>query len=354
MSGYQIIEDPKIEIWNSFLREFPDENFDQCFEFGDISKKAFSKTRVVRLAIAREGESNKYVGIIQGNYSRYFGFGMNLEVMRGPLVNSKRANTMQFVEYLIKELEEYCKKKRIIRIRIWMPENWGMDKVLNTLSYTEVGKYNSYIINFGNGLEDLWKNIDHNKRRNIKKAMKEEVEIYQSHDYEDLKKFYAMLEAAQTRGGFSGYPLSWFKACWDIYPRELSRVFLARWRDKVVSGVFTIIHGDTIYGKGAGSFEEGWKARPNDIMHWKVMEWACENGYKKYHLGLVSEPPSIEGSASWGIWRWKREWRGNLEKIRVYERVLLPKCKFILKGKELVEIFFKYLRRLRARFYTRL
>ncbi|MHA1267715.1 MAG: lipid II:glycine glycyltransferase FemX [Candidatus Helarchaeota archaeon] len=346
MSDYQIIEDPKIELWNSFLCEFPDGNFRQSFEYGEISKKAFSSLRVVRLAIVDEGGSDEYTGIIQGEYSSHFGFGMTLGAMMGPLVDRKRVNTQQLVENLLKELEDYGRKNRVICIRIWVPENWGMGKLLDILGYTEVGKFNGYIVDFGNGIEDLWKNIDHNKRRNIKKAMKEKVEVYQSHDYEDLKTFYSMLEAARERGGFSTYPLSWYSACWEIYPRELSRVFLACWRDKVVSGVFTIIHGNTVYSMGAGSFKEGWEARPNDILHWKVMEWACENGYNKYHMGLVSEPPPVEGSNEWGVWRWKREWRGNLEKIRVYEKVLLPRYKLILKAKELAESGYNRLRRL--------
>jgi len=346
MSDYQIIENPTIESWNSFLREFPDRSFEQCYEHGEIAKKAFPSARVFRLAIANKGGSKEYAGIIQGTYSSHFGFGMTLEAMSGPLVNRKRVNTFQLVENLLKELENYGRKNRIIRIQIWVPENWEMDKLFDILGYTEVDKYNSYIINFENGIDDLWNNIAHNKRRNIKKAMKEEVEILQSHDYEDLKTFYSMLEAAMKRGSFSTYPWSWYDACIEIYPKELSRVFFARWRDKVVSGVFTVIHGNTVYTKGAGSFKEGWEARPNDMLHWKAMEWACENGYTKYHMGLVSEPPPVEGSNDWGIWRWKREWRGNLGKIRVYEKVLLPRYKHVLKAKELAKSGYNSLRRL--------
>ena len=106
-----------------------------------------------------------------------------------------------------------------------------------------------------------------------------------------------------------------------------------------------MIHGKTVYALAAGSFSGGWKVRPNDIMHWKVMEWACQNGYLRYHMGLVSEPPPTEGSGAWGIWRWKREWEGNLETIHIFDKLFLPRYKLVLKAKKLIERGYTSLRR---------
>jgi lipid II:glycine glycyltransferase (peptidoglycan interpeptide bridge formation enzyme) len=113
-------------------------------------------------------------------------------------------------------------------------------------------------------------------------------------------------------------------------------VFLAHWKGKSVSGVFVVIDGKTVYALGAGSFATGWEARPNDLLHWKVMEWACENGYLKYNMGGVDEPPPTEGSSKWGIWRWKREWKGNLERIETFDKIILPQYKPMLQARNLV------------------
>jgi len=344
LSDYEVIKNPDNDLWSSFLSNFTEGNFRHSYECGEIDKKTFSSLKVVRLAIVKKREFNEYLGIIQGEYSSYFGFGMTLIVMMGPLVNGKKDNSLTLFKHLIRELENYCRENKVIRIQIRVPVNWDMDKVMDDLEYTEVTNLSNYVVDFRNGIDYLWNNISHNKRRNIRKAIKEEVEIYESHDFEDLKKFYSMLEAARDRGGFSIYPYCWYDACWELYPEELSRVFLARWRDEIVSGVFTVIHGNTIYGIGAGSYKEGWKVRSNDIMHWKVMEWASEKGYTKYHLGLIPEPLPIKGSNTWGIWRWKREWKGNLEKMHVYEKVVLPRYKFISGIKELVQSGYNHLR----------
>lgn len=335
MSGYAVTENLSAESWNSFLKKnFPEGNFGQCFEYGEILKMAFPRTRVVRLSVTHNGES---FGIVQGTYSRYLGFGMTLKVMRGPIVDAETKENSQLVRSLLKELEDYGKRKRIIHAQILVPESWQLQEVFHKMGYASVRIENEYAVNLEGGVDKLWKSIDHNKRRNIKKAMKEGVEVVQSHNYEDLRTFISMYEATGKRRGFSTYRPSWFEAMWKTFKPELSTVFLAYWKGKSVSGVYIVIYGKIVYALSAGSRTEGWEVRPNDILHWKAMEWACQNGYSKYDMGTVSEPPPTEESSDWGLWRWKREWKGNLERIQTFDKILLPKYKLILQAKQLVE-----------------
>jgi lipid II:glycine glycyltransferase (peptidoglycan interpeptide bridge formation enzyme) len=334
VSGYSIIENPSTELWNSFLKMSPDENLGQCLEFAEITKMVYPRIRIARLCIMHNGEP---VGIVQGTYSNYFGFGMTLNVLRGPIVGPRTKENPQLVGSLLKELDDYGRRKRIIYAQIMVPDSWQLQEVFHRRDYATVKTENDYTVNLEQGAQELWKSIDHNKRRNIKKAMKEGVEVVQSHSHEDMRTYYSMLHASAERKGFSTYPLSWFEALWKTYKPELSKVFLAHWKGKSVSGVHILIQGKTVYALSAGSRTEGWEVRPNDILHWKAMEWACENGYSKYDMGTVSEPPPTEESNEWGIWRWKREWGGSLERVRAFGKILLPRYKLILQAKRLVE-----------------
>jgi hypothetical protein len=164
-------------------------------------------------------------GILQGTYSKYFGFGMTLGVMRGPLVNLKDEIFTQAVETLLKALEEYAKRNRIIEGRILVPQAWDVDKIFSSMGYSLVGMLNEYVVNLENGVDTLWKGISHNKRRNIKKALNKGVEVFESREREDLLTFYSMLRAAEERAGFSSYPLSWFETVWDIYQKTFQKFF---------------------------------------------------------------------------------------------------------------------------------
>jgi hypothetical protein len=321
----------------------PEGNFHQCFNYGEILKMAFPSTKVARLGITCDGE---LAGIIQGTYSSHFGFGMTFKAMRGPVINAKNKGKLQLVENLLEALENYGKRNRVIQAQILAPKTWRLHEVFHRLRYVPAGQLNEYVVSLEEGLEELWKSISHNKRKNIRKALKEGVEVVQSHSHNDLLTFYSMVQASEKRGGFTSYPLSWFETVWKVYDPELSKIFLGRWKGKSISGVFIVIHRKTVYALGAGSFSEGWKVRPNDIMHWKVMEWAFQHGYSKYHMGLVSEPPPTAGSNAWGIWRWKREWNGSLGKLGVFDKVFLPRYKLMLKAKKLVEGGYTILRRL--------
>ena len=334
VSRYTIVENPPVHLWDSFLETFPEGNFEQSFEYGEITKLAFQKSRVIRLAATHKGEP---IGIVQGNYSSYFGFGMTLGVMRGPLVKIENNEALQVVENLLLALEDYAGKNRIIQAEILVPEAWRIQGVFHALGYTSTREQSEYIVDLEKNADELWKSISRNKRKNIKKATDKGVEIVQSHRYEDLLTFYSMLKAAQKRGGFSSYPLSWFVAVWKICKPEMSNVFLARWKGKNVSGVFTLVHGKTVYALAAGSLSEAWEARPNDKMHWEIMEWASQKSYSGYHMGLVSEPPPAEGSSAWGIWRWKREWNGRLKRILLFNKLFLPRYKLVLKAKQTLE-----------------
>jgi len=333
MDKYSIVENPSAEQWGSFLVTFSEGNFEQCFEYGEICKASLPRTKVARIAIMHKG---KIVGVIQGTYTSLLGFGITLKVKHGPLVNTKDTKSKLLTENILQALDDYGRRKRIVKAEIWVPESWQQQEAFEKKHYILARTINEYVVNVGKEKEEIWKNIGHNKRRNVNKAQSLGVEVISSHDHEDLLTFYSMLEEAEKRGGFTTYSLPWFETVWKIYNPDLSRVFLARWKNKSVSAVFTVSHGKTLYALAAGSFKEGWEARPNDIMHWKVMEWASQNGFLKYHMGFVSDPPPTEGVSTWGIWRWKKEWNGDLERIQIFEKILSPRYKIILKARNLI------------------
>ena len=332
LSGYAALEKPSAELWDSFLnKESSDGNFPQCYEYGELAKTAYPKQRVVRSLITY---NEKPVGIAQGTYNVYFGLGTTLNVIWGPIVSRRNSENLYAAENLLTEVEACCRKYRIIEARFSVMASPDLQKAFREMNYASIAKTNEYVVNLEGGAQKLWMNIHHNKRRNIKRALEQGVEVTQSHSKEDLKTFYSLLEITVAREGFTPYPRTLFEAIWNSYDPDLSSVFLAKWKGKALSGVFVVVQGKTAYALNAGSLAEEREVRPTDIMHWKAMEWACSKGYSRYNLGGVSEPPPIEGSSKWGIWRWKKEWKGNLETIEVFNKLVLPQYRLILLARD--------------------
>jgi hypothetical protein len=310
-----IIENPDRNLWDSFLEGQHLSNLWQTFEYGEVYKACFSHISITRLLVLND---NTPEAIVQGNFSSFLGFGTTLIIREGPVISSNSGDHQGILNELLNALENFGVKKHIIKIQIWWPKSWESNTVFRYLGYEPINTTINYVVNLDFGIEGLWKHIHHNKRKNVKKALSKGVEVRETSDYEDIHKFLDLYLASAKRHNLSSPQFSWFEAIWKLRKQQ-TRIFFARWKRKDVSGVFTTTHGKTIYALSAGSLSEGFEARPNDMLHWKVMEWGCRQGFSKYHMGEV-HPEQEQGARYRNIWRWKREWNGDLDVVQHYEK----------------------------------
>jgi lipid II:glycine glycyltransferase (peptidoglycan interpeptide bridge formation enzyme) len=332
LTSYKIINNPSREEWTSFIDQFGVGNLQQSFEYGEIEKEAIPHSHTLRLMAIEE---NTPVGLVQATYQKRLGFGYLAKVGgtygNGPVIGDV-ADKSSVLRDLLDTLRGQAVKNRVSEASIHWPESWGMHEIFDKMGYECVERFNVYKVHLKKTVEECWNSISHNKRRNIKKAEAQNVKVTHSPSFEDFNSFYEMLSLSGKRAGFTPPPFSLLQGYLKTFESiKKAMVFLAGLNDQSIAGVFVIVHGDTAYALGAGSREETWNARPNDILHWEAIKWACNQGLSKYHMGHVSDPPPTEGSSHWGLWRWKREWNGQLEKTLVYHRIYMPKIrKFII------------------------
>lgn len=325
MVDLKIIDNPSRIEWDSFLAKFGCGNLQQSYEYGDVARMINLHAKVVRLFALKESVP---VGLVQARYNKRFRVGDHIDVGGiygyGPVVDDSGDKSL-VLKGLIVSMEDYAKKYRVCEAFVYTQEKID---VLEDLGYVLEKNFNVYKVYLGKNVEELWKRIEHNKRRNIKKAQSQSVEVVCSESADALASFYEMHAISGNRAGFTPQPFSYFNSFLKVFGAEnKAKVFLAMFNGEPAAGVFVVVHGDVAYALGAGSREEAWQVRPNDILHWKAMEWACTKGLKYYHMGYVSEPPPTESSEGWGLWRWKREWNGLLERVYVYHKVLRPRLK---------------------------
>jgi lipid II:glycine glycyltransferase (peptidoglycan interpeptide bridge formation enzyme) len=308
--------------------EFGD--LEQTQEYGEAKKRAYPGSEVVRL-LALEKECP--VGLIQGLYQRRLGYGRDL-VVGGPCgcspVTMLEDRKEEVIRFLLEGLEDFAVKNRIIEAYVHWPRQWGFSYIFDDLKYEVRHSFNVYTVSLKGSPRDLWNRIHSNKRRNVKKAELAGVTVEDSESEHDFESLLGMLKASSLRADFDPR-VSEVEELWKEFSSKGSaRVFLAKWNGHEVAGTLIVAHGDTAYARTAGSFKDAWEVRPNDILHWKSMEWACEHGYSWYHMGAVPEPEPSEGSPLWGLWRWKREWRGMLQGISVYSKVYFPTVRRVM------------------------
>ena len=323
MSEYEIDYFPSYEEWSSFLEEHGSDNLEQSFEWGEILKLLRPGNKIVRLLLKKDGKS---VGLVQGynQGGRIWGRPLFVEGFHGPgPVVAEGQNSKLVFRQLILALEKYAIMNRVPEGNIIYKSEMG--DVLRSLGYATFFSHFIYKIFLHNNVDQIWQRIDHNKRRNIRKAISFGVEVTHGTSKEDLVSFYEMLQSTSDRVGIYPRPFNYYNEILKVFGKVgKAKIFTAYLRDQPVAGLFVVWMGNTAHSLAAGSRPEFWRFRPNDILFWKSIELACKVGLSCYNMGVV---PDLPGGS---LWRWKKEWRGGLEKMPIYRRVYMPKLTLVL------------------------
>jgi Acetyltransferase (GNAT) domain len=139
------------------------------------------------------------------------------------------------------------------------------------------------VLDLTRGADALFKDFSSNRRTNVRSAIKRGVEVAPAETREDFKAYYAVYANWCARKQQPTVPFETFEQA--LLLRDNRRLFLARFEGKVVAGVIIRLYPKGMIEYAANSsFEENLKVKPNDLLHWRVIEWACSEGYTRYNL----------------------------------------------------------------------
>ena len=122
-------------------------------------------------------------------------------------------------------------------------------------------------------------------RRNIKKAEKEGVEVFQG-SRADLADFHKVYLETAKRDNFIPRPLRYFERMWDELNRneKCLKLFLAKWQGSVIASTIAIQVGEHYWYSYGASSAFGREARGSNAVQWAMMKDALANGAKCYDL----------------------------------------------------------------------
>ena len=138
--------------------------------------------------------------------------------------------------------------------------------------------------------ETQWINFEHKVRKNVKKAIRENLEskiFYNNIIEKDIKDFYDIyidtMKRTQANDSFF-FPFegflkfiqnnNFFSAICTIYLNNIP-----------ISSELLLVSNDSIFSFLGGTKEEYFHLRPNDYLKYEVINWARETGKKNYVLG---------------------------------------------------------------------
>jgi lipid II:glycine glycyltransferase (peptidoglycan interpeptide bridge formation enzyme) len=160
-----------------------------------------------------------------------------------------------------------------------------------------------YMLDLEIGLEKLNARFHDSVRRGIRQAEKRGVTVRFTSSEEDMRNFYRLHVTTRKKLGVLPQPYAFFNSLFrQIISQNLGFTVMADCEGKTVAGVVFLKHKDTIYYKFNASNEDYLQRRPNHLVTWAAIKYACANNYKYFDFGRCT--PEEEGlrtfKSRWG------------------------------------------------------
>jgi hypothetical protein len=144
------------------------------------------------------------------------------------------------------------------------------------------------VLDLSKGPHALFNELHAGRRKGIRKAIKNGVEVSQADKAEDVETFHQLHlkwhETARKTILSPEIPREVFEQRFR-HPENF-RFFFARYSGKVIAAIaLRFCPGGLVEFSEHNSLDEFLHLKPNDLLQWKCIEWACSEGFRLCSLG---------------------------------------------------------------------
>lgn len=145
------------------------------------------------------------------------------------------------------------------------------------------------VIDLRLGAEALFKQFHDNRKRNIRAAIRNGIEVSEVKTEEDMFAYwdvYCRWRETKRKKVQADSTLAQVKEVHKLIANHLR--FLARYKGKPIAATSVrFCPAGLIEYASNCSLEEFIGLHPNDLLIWRTIEWACKQGFPKYSLGAA-------------------------------------------------------------------
>jgi hypothetical protein len=199
---------------------------------------------------------------------------------RPQFVHSANADTATVLDGLASGLKEFAGASGSKFVDLF---TWRKLPTLKMHGFLERACKGVVMLDLSLGADALFREFSSNKKTNIKKAIKAGVVAEVTIDPADIAAYHAIRVDWSRRKRLEPERADLLKA--RLALTKSRRLFVARHSGKVVAGVvIRFAPGQILEYSANASLEDSLYLRPNDFLHWRIIEWACTEGMRIYSL----------------------------------------------------------------------
>jgi len=226
---------------------------------------------------------------------------------------------------LLREAENVAGRERVLEIeaRCMVPDDYPIDGVDYAAAVREAlagcgygaadTTWGTYIIPIDRDDDSLLGSYGKKCRRDVRKGIREGVEVRPMEAAEDLRLFVDTHREMCLRKGLPAWPDARYDGLGPLFERGDVRVFGSTYAGGLCNMALIEALGIPRYLLGAttaGAFEKG-TPPTGQVLHYSIMQWFRGRGVRYYDLGGSPGPEPEEGHPNYTVWRFKREFAGR-------------------------------------------
>lgn len=310
----KIITYPEKDRWNDFVASSPYCSVLQSYEWGEF--KSYFGWKPLRVVLEDEGKIIAGVSILKREIPliRHCFF----YAPRGPIVDY---SNKEILHGLLDVLEKEAEHDHAISLKIDPEISEDAEEALVNIkamgfekSLKQIQPRATFILDLSRDLDAILASFEEKTRYNIRLAERKKVSVREVVSEEGIKIFFDLYLETSRRNRFLIHPLGYYQKIREVlFTAGLGTNFIAFYEGKPIAAVIVLSFGKKVwymYGASSGEFRN---VMPNHLLHWEVIKWAKDRGYREYDLWGIPVNPK-EGHPLYGTYRFKKGFRGQLVK----------------------------------------
>ncbi len=221
--------------------------------------------------------NNEVTGVVTGCHeSAHVQLGLSV---RPQIALSKRADPARVIANLVAGICMEAKSAKLVDLFVWSDCETLVNSRFRKRRYEGV-----VMLDLSRGPDPLFRKFSENKRRNIKRAIKYGISVKPATSPDEIFAYYAVYADWSRR---KALPILTEEEFQEIFALTNNRrLLLARYGDKIIAGLVIRFYPGGIMEYAANSSRENTlHLKPNDLLHWRAIEWGYQEGMIKYSLG---------------------------------------------------------------------
>ncbi|GAG70573.1 unnamed protein product [marine sediment metagenome] len=295
-----ILELNNKEVWGSFLLECQEKTFLDSWNWGEFQKKEGEK--IWRLGIYESEELVASALVIKIKAKR----GTFLFVPHGPILKSEVTSyKSKVLEVLLNKLRKIADEERASFIRIapiW-ERNEENIKIFKDLKFKKAPIHMhpevTWEMNINPSEEELLMGMRKTTRYLIRQAQKNsDIEIIQSQNTEELKRFDEIYCATAKRHHFVPFSLNYLKNQFSSFlaDNQIS-IFLGKYKGEIVSSSVVVFWQNIGFYHHGASLSKYNRVPVSYLLQWEAIKEAKRRGCRKYNFWGIA--PEVRRKHPW-------------------------------------------------------